>query len=405
MTALDAVIVAATRSPIGRARKGSLRDVRPDDLAALMVKSVLAQIPELPRGEVEDLILGCGLPGGEQGFNMARVVAVLAGLRDVPGVTVSRYCASSLQAVRTAAHAIRAEEGRVFIAAGVECISRADKGSSDNIPDTMNPRFNEAAMRTEIRSKEGARRWVSNPDLPDVYIAMGQTAENVAQIEGVTREAQDAFALRSQQLAVAAVARGHFDSEITSVTLPDGRVIDRDDGPRPDTTAERLASLAPVFRSDGTVTAGNCCPLNDGAAAMVLMSRQRAAELRLTPLARVISTAVTGLDPEIMGLGPVSAGRVALHRAGMSIADIDLVEINEAFAAQVIPSALHLGVDEDRLNVSGGAIALGHPFGMTGIRLLMSLLNNLGERDGTLGLAALCVGGGQGMAVVLERLA
>jgi acetyl-CoA C-acetyltransferase len=369
-----------------------------------MVRTVLDRIPALPASEVEDVVLGCGLPGGEQGFNIARVVAVLAGLRDVPGLTVSRYCASGLQAVRTAAHAIRLREGTVFIAGGVECASRSEKGTSDNLPDTMNPRFDEAAHRTADRTAGGAPPWTPEEDLPDVYIAMGQTAENVAQIEGVTREEQDAFALRSQQLAVAAVARGHFDSEITPVELPDGTVVARDDGPRPDTSAEGLAGLRPVFRPDGTVTAGNACPLNDGAAAMVLMSANRARELGLSPLARIVSTAVSALDPEIMGLGPVAAGRIALTRAGLTIPDIDVVEINEAFAAQVIPSARQLEIDIERLNVSGGAIALGHPFGMTGIRLLMSLVNNLTERDETLGMAALCVGGGQGMAVVIERM-
>ena len=329
---------------------------------------------------------------------------MLSGLRDVPGLTVSRYCASGLQAVRTAAHAIRLQEGEVFIAGGVECASRGEKGTSDSWPDTMNPRFDDAAKRSADRTAGGAPPWTPQVGLPDVYLAMGQTAENVAQIEGVTREEQDAFALRSQQLAVAAVERGHFDSEITPVELPDGTVVARDDGPRPDTSAERLAGLRPVFRPDGTITAGNACPLNDGAAAMVLMSEGRARELGLAPLARVVSTAVSALDPEIMGLGPVVAGRKALARAGLSIADIDLVEINEAFAAQVIPSARQLKIDTERLNVSGGAIALGHPFGMTGIRLLMSLINNLTERDETLGMAALCVGGGQGMAVVVERL-
>ena len=404
MTSTDAVIVAAARTPIGRAYKGSLVGMRPDNLAALMVRATLAKVPALPAHEVEDVVLGCGLPGGEQGFNIARVVSVLSGLRNVPGVTVSRYCASGLQAVRTAAHAIRLREGSVFIAGGVECASRGEKGTSDNLPDTMNPAFDEPAHRSANRAAGGAPPWTPQEGLPDVYIAMGQTAENVAQIEGVTREEQDEFAFRSQQLAVAAALRGHFDSEITPVELPDGTVVSQDDGPRPDTSLERLADLRPVFRPDGTVTAGNACPLNDGAAAMVLMSAERARELGLTPLARVVSTAVSALDPEIMGLGPVGAGRIAMERAGLNIQDIDLVEINEAFAAQVIPSARQLKIDLDRLNVSGGGIALGHPFGMTGIRLLMSLINNLTERDETLGMAALCVGGGQGMAVVIERL-
>ena len=406
MTTTDAVIVAATRTPIGRAYKGSLVAMRPDDLAALMVRAVLDKIPALPTSDIEDLVLGCGLPGGEQGFNIARVVAVLSGLRDVPGLTVSRYCASGLQAVRTAAHAIRLQEGEVFIAGGVECASRGEMGTSDSWPDTMNPRFDDAAKRSADRTAGGAPPWTPQVGLPDVYLAMGQTTENVAQIEGVTREEQDAFALRSQQLAVAAVERGHFDSEITPVELPDGTVVARDDGPRPDTSAERLAGLRPVFRPDGTITAGNACPLNDGAAAMVLMSEGRARELGLAPLARVVSTAVSALDPEIYGPRPTGAWLVARPwRARASVLPTSTSSrSDEAFAAQVIPSARQLKIDTGRLNVSGGAIALGHPFGMTGIRLLMSLINNLTERDETLGMAALCVGGGQGMAVVVERL-
>ena len=402
----EAVIVATARSPIGRAFKGSLVDVRPDDLAAEMVKAALAKVPALPPAEIEDVIVGCGLPGGEQGFNIARVVSLLAGLPDVPGTTVTRYCASSLQAIRMAAHAIRAGEGDAFVAAGVETVSRFTKGNSDSHPDTMNPRFAAAGERTAARAEGGAGPWTPQPPgtLPDIYIAMGQTAENVAELEGVSRADMDAYACRSQQRAVAAQQDGFLAREITPVSLPDGRVVDADDGPRPGTTMEKLASLPPVFRPDGRVTAGNACPLNDGAAAVVVMSDVCAAALGVPPLARIVSSAVTALDPEIMGLGPVAASQAALARAGMTIADVDLVEINEAFAAQVIPSARRLGVDEDRLNAHGGAIALGHPFGMTGARIMTTLLNGLTARDATIGLETMCVGGGQGMAMVVERL-
>ena len=400
----EPVIVAATRTPIGRAFKGSLVDCRPDDLAAHAVTSALGQVPELDPSEVEDLLLGCGLPGGEQGYNMARVVAVLAGLDRTPGTTITRYCASSVQAVRSAAHAIRAGEGDVFVCAGVEAVSRYGKGTSDGLPDTMNPRFDEAQQRTAARAEGGAERWEPRDGLPDVYIAMGQTAENVAQIEDVDREEMDRFAAMSQQRAVASQQEGVFDPEITPVTLPDGSTVDADDGPRPNTTEEKLAGLPPAFRPDGAVTAGNSCPLNDGAAATVVMSDQRARELGITPRARVVATGVSALDPEIMGLGPVDSSRMALDRAGMTIDDVDLVEINEAFAAQVIPSARHLGVDWDRLNVLGGSIALGHPFGMTGARILTTLLNAMDRRDAQVGLETMCVGGGQGMAMIVERL-
>ncbi len=399
----EAVIVATARSPIGRAFKGSLVDVRADDLAAQMVSAALAKIPGLPLTEIEDLLLGCGLPGGEQGFNMARVVSVLAGLPDTPGTTVNRYCASSLQTIRMAAHAIRAGEGTAYVAAGVECVSRFIKGNSDSLPDTENPAFDAARARSYERSGANAPRW--QPDgLPDVYIAMGQTAENVAQIEGVTRDEQDLFAFESQQNAARAIANGFPEIDITPVVLPDGTIVSADDGPRPNTTREGLGQLRPVFRPDGTVTAGNSCPLNDGAAAIVVMSDVRARELGLTPLARIIASAVTGISPEIMGLGPVESCRRALDRAGMSIDDIDLVEINEAFAAQVIPSMRHLGIDRSRLNVHGGAIAMGHPFGMTGARIMTTLLNGLVATDTTIGMEAMCVGGGQGMAMVIERL-
>ncbi|MGH8899943.1 MAG: acetyl-CoA C-acetyltransferase [Egibacteraceae bacterium] len=399
------VIVATARSAVGRAFKGCLVDVRPDDLAAQIVKAALAKVPQLDPSKIDDLMLGCGLPGGEQGFNMGRVVSVLAGLPDVPGLTLNRYCSSSLQTIRMAAHAISAGEGDAFIAAGVEMVSRFTKGNSDSLPDTMNPRFAEARERTARRAEGDAEPWQPpRGGLPDIYIAMGQTAENVAQIEDVSREEMDRFALRSQQRAVKSQRNGFFEREITPVSLPDGTVVTADDGPRPDTSMERLAALKPVFRPDGRVTAGNACPLNDGAAAVVVMSDTRARELGIAPLARIVASGVSALNPEIMGLGPIEATRQALKRAGMTIDDVDLVEINEAFAAQVIPSARHLGVTWDKLNVHGGSIAVGHPFGMTGARIMTTLLNGLASADTTVGLETMCVGGGQGMAMVVERL-
>jgi len=403
----EAVIVAAARSPIGRAFKGSLTTIRPDDLTVQMVRAALAQVPQLDPTQIDDLALGCGLPGGEQGFNMARVVAVLLGYDTLPGTTVNRYCSSSLQTTRMAMHAIRAGEGDVFVSAGVETVSRFAKGNSDSWPDTHNPIFADAEDRSRHIAENGADDW-SDPradeHLPDIYIAMGQTAENLARLKGVTREDMDHFGVRSQNLAEKAIANGFFAREITPVTLPDGTVVSTDDGPRAGVTYEAVSQLKPVFRPDGRVTAGNCCPLNDGAAALVVMSDAKAAELGITPLARVVSTGVSGLSPEIMGLGPVEASKQALARAGMSIDDVDLVEINEAFAAQVLPSARDLGIDEERLNVNGGAIALGHPFGMTGARITTTLLNGLRTHDKTIGLETMCVGGGQGMAMVLERL-
>jgi len=403
----EAVIVATARSPIGRAGKGSLTSIRPDDLATQMVTAALAKVPQLDPADVSDLILGCGLPGGEQGFNMARVVAVLLGHDHLPGTTVNRYCSSSLQTTRMAFHAIKAGEGDVYISAGVECVSRLAKGSSDSWPDTHNQAFADARRRTERAAAGEGGPWHDPRQdglVPDIYIAMGQTAENVAELRGVTREQQDEFGVRSQNLAEKAIANGFWQREITPVTLPDGSVVTADDGPRPGTTMEKVATLKPVFRPDGTVTAGNCCPLNDGAAAVVVMSDVKAAELGITPLARIVSSGVTALSPEIMGLGPVEASRQALARAGMAIADIDLVEINEAFAAQVIPSYTDLGIDLAKLNVNGGAIAVGHPFGMTGARIATTLLNGLQFHDGTLGLETMCVGGGQGMAMIFERL-
>jgi acetyl-CoA C-acetyltransferase len=401
----EAVIIATARSPIGRAFKGSLKDVRPDDLAAFIVKALLAKVPDLPPGEIEDLILGCGQPAGEAGFNIARVVAVLAGLDDVPGVTVNRYCSSSLQTIRMAAHAIKAGEGDCFIAAGVETTSRFMSGSSDGVPGTHNPVFAESEARSAARAEGGSPPWEPAEGLPNIYIAMGQTAENVAEYENVSREEMDEFAVLSQNRAVENQENGFFEREITPYTLADGTVVSRDDGPRAGTTLEGLAKLTPVFRPDGRITAGNACPLNDGAAAVLVMSDTRASELGLRPLARVVASGVTALNPEIMGLGPIEASRQALKRAGMTIDDVDLVEINGAFAAQVVPSAKHLGIGPDKLNIHGGAIALGHPFGMTGARIMATLLNGLEHEDKTIGLETMCVGGGQGMAMIVERLA
>ena len=403
----EAVVVATARSPIGRAFKGSLTSVRPDDLTVAMISAALAKVPQLDPADIDDLMLGCGLPGGEQGYNMARVVAVMLGHDHLPGTTVTRYCSSSLQTTRMAFHAIKAGEGDAFISAGVECVSRLAKGSSDSWPDTKNPVFAAAEERTAALASGGVGIWHDprqDDAIPDIYLAMGQTAENLAGLRGVTRAEQDEFGVRSQNLAEKALADGFWQRDITPVTLPDGTVVAADDGPRAGTTLEKVATLQPVFRPDGTVTAGNCCPLNDGAAAVVVMSDRKAAELGITPLARIVSTAVTGLSPEIMGLGPVEASRRALARAGMTIDDIDLVEINEAFAAQVIPSYQDLGIDLDKLNVNGGAIAVGHPFGMTGARITSTILNSLQFHDKTFGLETMCVGGGQGMAMIFERL-
>ena len=399
----EAVIVATGRTPIGRAFKGSLVDMRPDDLTALVVRTVLDKVPQLDPHSVEDLIVGCGQPAGESGFNVARVAALLAGLDDVPGVTVNRYCSSSLQTIRMAAHAIRAGEGDVFVAAGVETVSRFASGASDS-GKAVNPLFADAMARTARRSERASEPWTPQPGLPDIYIAMGQTAENVAEFEKVSRLEMDEFAVRSQELAVAHQENGFFEREIIPVTLPDGTLVTRDDGPRAGTTLERLSTLQPVFREGGSITAGNACPLNDGAAAVVVMSDTRARELGIKPLARIVSSGVSGLNPEIMGLGPIEACRQALRRAGLTIDDIDLVEINEAFAAQVLPSAKHLGITLDKLNIRGGAIALGHPFGMTGARIMTTLLNSLEDSGLRYGMESMCVGGGQGMAMIVERL-
>jgi acetyl-CoA C-acetyltransferase len=384
----EPVVVAYGRSPIGRAFKGSLIEMRPDDLAAYVTKQVLDKVPQLESNMIDDLICGCGLPGGEQGFNLGRVISILARL-DTPGCTITRYCSSSLQTTRMAAHAIRAGEGDVFLSVGVECVSRLGNGTSDP-PDAQNPRL-----------KPG-----NEEEYPDIYIAMGQTAENVARREKIGREEMDRFAMNSQNRAVEARDNGFFDREIIPVPLPNGQTFSKDDGPRPGTTMEVLATLKPVFREDGSVTAGNACPLNDGAAAVVVMSDTKAKELGVKPLARIVATGVSALEPEFMGLGPIDASKQALKRAGMTIDDVDLVEINEAFSAQVIPSARGLGIDPfgDKLNQHGGAIALGHPFGMTGARILCTLLNGLEAKDKTIGLETMCVGGGQGMAMIFERL-
>ncbi|MDZ7676870.1 MAG: acetyl-CoA C-acetyltransferase [Acidimicrobiales bacterium] len=398
----EPVIVATSRTPIGRANKGSLVDARPDDLAAFILADVLGKVPALDPTEVEDVLLGCGQPAGEAGYNLARVAAILAGLDDVPGVTLNRYCSSSLQSIRMAAHAIKAGEGDCFIAAGVETVSRYMNGAADVGP--HNEAFADAEARTAERAAGDAPGWEPPQGLPDVYIAMGQTAENVVQAEGVGRREMDEYAARSQQRAVESQENGFFDREISPYTLADGTVVSKDDGPRAGTTVEKLSELQPVFRPDGQVTAGNACPLNDGAAAVIVMSDTKAKALGITPIAKVISSGVTGLNPEIMGLGPIGASRQALGRAGMTMDDIDLVEINEAFAAQVLPSAEHLGIDLDKLNVKGGSIALGHPFGMTGARIMTTLLNALEDEDEEFGLETMCVGGGQGMAMVVQRL-
>lgn len=404
----EAVIVSTARTPIGRAFKGSLKDVRPDDLSVQVIEAALAKVPELDPTLVEDLYWGCAEPSGRQGSNLARVVSVLAGFDGLPGATINRFCASSVQTTRMAYHAIKAGEGDIFISGGVECVSQYTNwaGAGGSAGDDQNPRFAAAKARSEEIASTN-RTW-SDPRaeglVPDVYLSMGQTAENVATLRGVSRERQDEWGVSSQNRAEKAIADGFFEREIAPVTLPDGTVVNKDDGPRPGVTLEAVRGLNPVFREQGTITAGNCCPLNDGAAAVIVMSDTKARELGLTPLARVVSTGVSALSPEIMGLGPVEASRQALARAGMTIDDLDLYEINEAFAAQVLPSADDLGMDFDKLNVHGGAIALGHPFGSTGARITTTLLNGLEARDGQLGLETMCVGGGQGMAIIYERL-
>jgi len=385
----QAVVVSIGRTPIGRAVKGSLIDQRPDELGAYAVKEVLNRVPQLDRAAIEDVICGCALPGGEQSHNMGRIVAILSGI-GAPGTTVNRYCASSLQAVRMAFHAIKAGEGDAFVCVGVESSTRSPLGVFCDQPDTQNPRL-------QPGNAEG---------FPQAYTAMGVTAENVADKYDISRPEMDRYALQSHQRAVRAGVDGIFAAEIIPVPLSSGAIMTADDGPRPDTSLERLASLKPVFREGGRVTAGNSCPLNDGAAAAVVMSAEYAERLGITPIARIVSTSVSSLEPELMGLGPIESSRQALARAGMTIDDVDVVELNEAFAAQVIPAARGIGVDPfgDKLNPHGGAIALGHPFGMTGVRILATLLNDLRTRDQTIGLETMCVGGGQGMAMIVERL-
>ncbi|HJQ06575.1 MAG TPA: acetyl-CoA C-acetyltransferase [Nocardioides sp.] len=402
----EAVIVSTARSPIGRAVKGSLKDMRPDDLAVQMVKAALVKVPELDPADITDLILGVGQPAGESGNNLGRAVSVLAGMDRLPGVTVNRYCSSSLQTTRMAFHAIKAGEGDAYISAGVETVSRFANGFADNA-EGQNPLFADAQAITAKRAEGGADKWQDpreTGELPDLYIAMGQTAENVAQVLGMSRQEQDEFGVRSHNLACQRIEEGFWDREIVPVTLPDGTVVSKDDGPRAGTTYEAVSQLRPVFRPDGVITAGNACPLNDGAAALVIMSDEKAKALGLTPLARIVSTAVTGLSPEVMGLGPVEAIPAALKNAGMSIGDIDLYEINEAFAVQSLGSAQQLGIPLDKLNVNGGAIAVGHPFGMTGARITATLINSLQWHDKQFGVESMCVGGGQGMAMVIERL-
>lgn len=401
----EAVIVSTARSPIGRAGKGSLVTMRPDDLAAQMVRAALDKVPALDPREIDDLMMGCGQPGGAAGYNIGRVVSVLLGYDFMPGTTVNRYCSSSLQTTRMAFHAIKAGEGDAFISAGVETVSQFGIGAADGAPNSKNPVFADAMARSEAAA--GAAEWHdprADGLLPDVYIAMGQTAENVVLHTGISREDQDHWGVRSQNRAEEAINSGFFAREISPVTLPDGTVVSTDDGPRAGTSYEKISQLKPVFRPDGTITAGNACPLNDGAAAVIITSDTKAKQLGLKPLARIVATGVSGLSPEIMGLGPIEAVKKALANAKMSVSDIDLFEINEAFAVQVLGSARELGIDEDKLNVSGGAIALGHPFGMTGARITATLLNNLATHDKQFGVETMCVGGGQGMAMVVERL-
>lgn len=396
----DAVIVDGTRSPVGRAHKGSFKDVRPDDLGGYVVRKLLEKVPELDHSSIQDLMCGCGLPHGEAGFNVARPIVLLAGLPNtVPGTTVNRFCASSLQTIRMAFHAIKSGEGDTFISAGVESTSRVEALPRGDVT-VLNPRL-----------------FGENP-IADVYIPMGMTAENVAEKYGVSREDMDRFAQQSQERAVAAQKSGFSSREITPIPLAteDGRVVisegsdstlvEHDDGPRPESTIERLASLPPAFKPDGKVTAGNSCPLNDGAAAVLVMEENKARTLGLRPRVRIIASAVSALDPSIMGVGPIEAVRRVLDLAGMKIGDVDVMELNEAFAAQVLPVCRELGVDpfSDKLNPHGGSIALGHPFGMTGARIMNTLMNDLETMDRTIGLETMCVGGGQGMAMIVQRI-
>ena len=404
----EAVIVSTARTPIGRAMKGSMKDIRPDDLSVQVVQALLAKVPELSPTDVEDLYWGTAYPEGRAGNNLARIIAVLSGFDAIPGATVNRFCASSTQTMRMAFHAIKAGEGDVFISGGVESVSQmlGFRGAGESDAQVLNPLFADAQART-LETAASNATWTDPREqglLPDAYIAMGQTAENVATSRGISRERQDEWGVLSQNRAEAAINAGFFEREILPVTMPDGTVVSTDDGPRAGVTLEAVQGLKPVFREEGTVTAGNCCPLNDGASGVVVMSDTRAKQLGITPLARIVSTGVSGLSPEIMGMGPVEASRQALRRAGMTIDDIDLYEINEAFAVQVLGSADDLGMDHDKLNVHGGAIALGHPFGSTGTRIMTTLINGLQSRDKQFGLETMCVGGGQGMAIIIERL-
>ena len=396
----EAVIVATSRTPIGRANKGSLVDARPDDLSSFILADVMGKAG-VEATDVEDVIWGIGQPGGEGGYNIARVISAMRGL-EIPGVTVNRYCSSSLQTIRMAAHAIKAGEGDCFVAGGVETVSRYMYGAADSGP--HNELFAGAEERSKTRTSGEEGPWSPAEGVPDIYIAMGQTAENVVEATGISRERQDEWGVSSQNRAEAALNRGFFEREITPYTLPDGTVVSTDDGIRAGTTLEKVSQLQPAFRPGGTVTAGNACPLNDGASAVVVMSDTKAKAMGIEPIARIISSGVSALNPEIMGLGPIDACRQAMARAGMSIGDIDQVEINEAFAVQVIGSADELGIDVDKLNPNGGAIALGHPFGMTGSRIMTTLLNGLQDSGGTIGMESMCVGGGQGMAMIVERL-
>ncbi|CAM8628287.1 PaaJ Acetyl-CoA acetyltransferase [Candidatus Planktophila versatilis] len=394
----DAVIVAVSRSPIGRAYKGSFANMRADDLLLQIAREVLAQVPEFDATQLDDILLGCSLAGGEQGFNLGRVLAVRMGLDGVPGTTVNRFCASSLQTTRMAFHSIRAGESRAVLSLGLECVSRL----IPNVPDDY-------SLRNEVFVDLPASPspWVDPRDhdlMPDVHMSMGQTAENVASIYSITRNEMDEFALRSQQLTLGSAMNGFWDIDITPVRLSDGTLVGKDDGPRPESTLEGLTQLKPIFLENGTVTAGNCCGLNDGAAGVLVMSADYARELGITPLARIVSSAVSGLSPEIMGLGPIEASRRALQIAGLNAADIDQIEINEAFAAQVIPCYRELDFPLERVNINGGAIAIGHPYGMTGARITTTMINSLKFHDQEFGLETMCVAGGMGMAMIFQRL-
>ena len=385
----EAVIVSVARTPIGRAKKGSLVDARPDDLMAFAIKAALDKVPPVDAGEVVDVMVGCGFPEQKQGMNLGRRAALLAGLPEhVPGTTINRFCASSLQTIRMAFHAIKAGEGDVFVAGGVESISQVDGYPKDM--EELHPKL-----------------FGDDAAIANVYIPMGMTAENVAKKYGVERDEMDRFAQRSQERAVAAQQSGFFAREIVPYQLDDGTEVSADDGPRPSSTFEKLQSLEPAFDPNGVVTAGNACPLNDGAAATVVMSDERARQLGIAPLARIVASSVSAVAPEIMGVGPIEAVRKVLKATGMSIGDVDVFELNEAFAAQVIPVCREVGIDpfDERFNAHGGAIALGHPYGMTGARIMGTMLNGLAETGGTIGLETMCVGGGQGMAMIVERLA